>query len=417
MQEEIPDPNITEGARLPINIQPKADVLFVIDNSSSTLEEQASLKANFNTFISILDSLDPKPDLNIAVISTDVGMDDPVCPGDGDNGMFHMPSNCGVTDNYIRREVTNGNITTNFTGTLDAAFQCAASVGATGCGIEQPLEAMKRALAPSDAGVMAHNAGFLREDALLGVVFITDEDDCSASDRSSILAAADATVNLQCAKAAYECDTSATTDWTAVGTNIGCELKEQSNALFDIDGYIDSLRAVKEGHAESTLVVASIAGQVADDVGVRTNGAGNLEVAPSCSFTDMAGQLNEARPPLRMNKFISSFAKNTEQTLCTEDLGPAIQQIAELLAGGISDGCVPQGVDATECVAEFEAEDPTETFSIPQCSSPANAAGEAPCWYFDNAAQGCDASEAGFHFEVPAGFTTRGHAKVDCAIE
>ena len=49
-----------------------------------------------------------------------------------------------------------------------------AQIGATGCGFEQHLLAMRRALENNPA-----NAGFLRDNAFLAVIFIADEDDCT----------------------------------------------------------------------------------------------------------------------------------------------------------------------------------------------------------------------------------------------
>lgn len=82
---------------------------------------------------------------------------------------------------------------------------CSAHVGTGGCAFEQPLEAMLKALtpadespgleggpffAPSDAPTRsfghlddpATNGGWLREDSLLAVVYVSDEDDCSSTD-------------------------------------------------------------------------------------------------------------------------------------------------------------------------------------------------------------------------------------------
>jgi len=56
-----------------------------------------------------------------------------------------------------------------------SAIQCLSTVGGQGCFFEQPLEAAKRALDPA----LGLNPGFLRDDALLSVIIITDEDDCS----------------------------------------------------------------------------------------------------------------------------------------------------------------------------------------------------------------------------------------------
>ena len=70
---------------------------------------------------------------------------------------------------------------TNYSGTLAGAFSAMASLGASGCGFEQPLQAAKNALNNNPA-----NAGFLRPNASLALFFVTDEDDCSIS-HSTIL--------------------------------------------------------------------------------------------------------------------------------------------------------------------------------------------------------------------------------------
>src|SRR5205085_11472488 len=57
-----------------------------------------------------------------------------------------------------------------------ATFTCMASVGAGGCGFEHQLEAVYAALHNN----LPENAGFLRDDAVLVVVFLTNEDDASA---------------------------------------------------------------------------------------------------------------------------------------------------------------------------------------------------------------------------------------------
>src|SRR5690606_18070119 len=61
-----------------------------------------------------------------------------------------------------------------------------------GCGFEQQLESMLKAVTPSSSAVSfvmgtqgqadRANAGFLRPDAMLAVVVLTDEEDCSAAD-------------------------------------------------------------------------------------------------------------------------------------------------------------------------------------------------------------------------------------------
>jgi hypothetical protein len=67
----------------------------------------------------------------------------------------------------------------NYPGTIDDAFACIANVGTSGCGLEHQIASGATALGFRGT-VPATNVGFLRPDAFLAVVFITNEDDCSA---------------------------------------------------------------------------------------------------------------------------------------------------------------------------------------------------------------------------------------------
>lgn len=60
---------------------------------------------------------------------------------------------------------------------------CTTDFGPNGCAWEQPLESAIMALTDRSAPGQP-NDGFLREDAVLAVIFIIDEDDCSVSDLS-----------------------------------------------------------------------------------------------------------------------------------------------------------------------------------------------------------------------------------------
>ncbi|MEI8255283.1 MAG: hypothetical protein WCJ30_06370, partial [Deltaproteobacteria bacterium] len=65
-------------------------------------------------------------------------------------------------------------------------FQCNAGLYVGGCGLESQLDAVYRALVIHDAtdhaGNTSPNAGFLRDDALLAIVVLTDEEDGSVRD-------------------------------------------------------------------------------------------------------------------------------------------------------------------------------------------------------------------------------------------
>ena len=70
----------------------------------------------------------------------------------------------------------------NYAGDIADAFSCIAALGTGGCGFEHQLASVRHALGGDADGVPPENQGFLRDDALLAIVLITDEDDCSAPD-------------------------------------------------------------------------------------------------------------------------------------------------------------------------------------------------------------------------------------------
>ena len=97
----------------------------------------------------------------------------------------------------------------NFVGDFAGVFGCLASaVGTGGCGYSQPLRALESAFFdPSNA--KQQRDLFLRPDAYLGIVIITDQDDCSAGPESCIFtdvpAAAGESASLRCTTRASAC--------------------------------------------------------------------------------------------------------------------------------------------------------------------------------------------------------------------
>ena len=153
----------------------KLDLLFVIDNSGSMGEEQQNLVANFPQFISVLDA--SGLDYRVAVTTTarrysysmsfGPGGNIPMDTGAGDDGAMLKPNACNMTKRWIDK----GDPTPATT------FSCVANVGTGGNSDEMPLGAMRDAF--EDRMTDNTNTGFRRNDALLGVVMLTDEEDCS----------------------------------------------------------------------------------------------------------------------------------------------------------------------------------------------------------------------------------------------
>jgi hypothetical protein len=156
----------------PVEACNKMDILFVVDNSGSMTQEQANLATNFPGFISVLDAAE----LDYRVGITTTGMDYdyaidigfgpiPSSQSGGDNG--ELLQRCNMQRRWV--EAADPTASTD--------FACAAEVGANGPASEMPLAAMRAAFDERIAD--GTNTGFLREDALLAVVILTDENDCS----------------------------------------------------------------------------------------------------------------------------------------------------------------------------------------------------------------------------------------------
>ena len=176
------------------------DMLWVIDNSNSMAEEQLNLAAAFPALIETLtnppdDDGDGEPDfppvvdLRTGIITTDMGVADNSgvigCPSPiGDDGIMVSDSRAmGACDGFS----LNGPKWLSFNGsdipTFNDGFSCLAQLGTNGCGLEQQLEASLKALT-THHGAGGPHEGFLRTDSLVAIVYVTDEDDCSAADTS-----------------------------------------------------------------------------------------------------------------------------------------------------------------------------------------------------------------------------------------
>ncbi len=163
-----PDSGITERCS-------KIDLLFVIDNSGSMSEEQTNLATNFPAFIQVIE--ESGLDYRVAVTSTGmdytyyqqlpIGGTVPTSVDGGDNGTMLQPAACNMTSRWI--DATNADPAGTFT--------CAATLGTDGPSDEMPLAAMRAAF--DDRMTDGTNGGFRRPDALLGVILLTDENDCS----------------------------------------------------------------------------------------------------------------------------------------------------------------------------------------------------------------------------------------------
>ncbi|MBI5502074.1 MAG: hypothetical protein HY907_17660 [Deltaproteobacteria bacterium] len=186
LDEQVREPGLT-----------KLDIVLLVDNSGSMAQEQEALALQFPGLLGeLLDPPDsdgdtrpdhaPIEDLNLGVISSDMGtagfrVTTCVWADVGDDGcMRHHPVAlpCGYHSypTWLARNPENAD--TYPVERMIEDFGCLATLGTTGCGFEQQLKAMRGALT-ADLAPGACNAGFLRNDSLLALIWLTDEEDCS----------------------------------------------------------------------------------------------------------------------------------------------------------------------------------------------------------------------------------------------
>ncbi len=169
------------------------DILFVVDNSGSMADEQEKLARNFQAFIEVL-SANPDNDYRLAVVTTDLDEDGPdgfeqegLVMNSYGPGPYFSPAGVderACMDTDIRhgcfRGMSGRRIIESTLSPSEqvSVFAQTVRVGSCGAGSEKGLEAMIRAFTANC------NDGFVRDDANLVIVIVTDEED-EYSDRQT----------------------------------------------------------------------------------------------------------------------------------------------------------------------------------------------------------------------------------------
>ena len=130
----------------------RADILWVIDNSGSMAVNQERVAQGFEVFASSLD--ETNIDFQLGVITTDMDLDNPEA-----GHLIGDPPFLTPDDDYL------------------GLFRERVQVGTEGSGKEKGLSAALDAL--SEPTLSGANEGFLREDVITSIIFVSDEEDCS----------------------------------------------------------------------------------------------------------------------------------------------------------------------------------------------------------------------------------------------
>lgn len=407
----VPEQAGIEVKDIPVRIERDLDLLFLIDKSPTMADEQAGLAANFPRFIEVLSQFEGGlPNVHIGVISQDLGAGGLTvggnCAGAGDDGdLLATPRLPGCTPpngNFISdvEGLAGAPRVVNYAGALADTFACIASLGPSGCGFEQHLGSLKKALIGNPA-----NAGFLRPDAFLAIVIISDEDDCTAANPRlydpdpALVGELGPFADFRCFEWGWECDQG--TLARAPGDYTGCRPRTSSPYLAHPDAFVDDIKALKTD--PSKIIVATLIGPRPQDLSppqptrVTLNPAMNNvpTVQPSC----VNGAQN-AFPMPRLHHFAQQFpGSNTAYSLCDNDLSAGLTEVAETIKLRMGDPCFQSELDQTDLdpanpglqpqctVAEItgagtaaEAEAILPACAMADATTPA-ATTATPCWY------------------------------------
>ncbi len=409
ISELVPDQHGVEKKEIPVTINRDLDLLFLIDKSPTMTDEQAGLTASFPRFIQVLRQIDGGlPNLHLGVISQDIGAGGMTvggnCSGNGDNGNLlatpRLPGCTPPNGNFISdlEGVDGGGRIMNYAGSLEETFSCIATLGPNGCGFEQHLGSLKKALIGNPG-----NAGFLRPDALLAIVIISDEDDCSAAnpriyDQSEALVGElGPFADFRCFEWGWECDEGTMARGPGQYTN--CRPRTSSPYLFHPDAFVEDIKRLKSDPKK--IIVATLVGPRPQDLvpaqqtAVTVNASNTPVVSPSC----VNGGQN-AFPMPRLHHFAQAFPeRNVFHSLCNNDLSAGLVRVAELIRRVAGDPCFETDVDQTDldpanpglqlqCTVSDVTNpgEPGETETVlPPCTmadpgTPA-AGTRQPCWY------------------------------------
>ncbi len=397
----------------------QVDVLFVVDNSGSMAEEQIALASAFEAFIEVLERPWLAIDYRIGITTTDNG--NPWCGSTGPEAGRLRLTSCrsrpsefvfdGATTlekteeacydlcpaqwtdieitptavdgsdevrprNWIESSPGRTNLPEGLTTTQ--AFQCFGPQGIDGCGFESPLESMWKATRRSQDQTDP-DYGFIRANAILSVVHVTDEADCSYnSDWESIFLPsgnrvfwsdtdAASPTSAVCWNAGVACegegpdyDDCYAVDLDVDGNEISAEDADDLAVLRPVSRYVDVLQDIEDQNQmifPDRQVLVSVIGGVGADGGVTYQDAVDdpqlqldFGIGPGC-----ASASGTAVPPARLRELAGAFQVGDDRNMfsvCESDYSAALAAIAEGIVGQIRPHCMPI------CVADVDPSTP-----------------------------------------------------------
>jgi hypothetical protein len=377
----------------------KVDILLVVDDSPSMAQVQRPLANSLPGLIDLLEAPDVTADYRIAVV--DAYARHPACADRDDEGGAASIASCRAradefpgdlfadaclctfdaiattpttTDEdpversrpWIESRAGRSNlaIVEGRVPTTHEALQCIVPQGVAGCDFPSPLEAMYRALLRMH-DVDDPQYGFLRDDATLLVVIVTNGNDCSVDPQhASTFLHADGSppTRAACWHAGVECT-------GGPGVYYECHASSAQDAvLHPLERYLDVLRSLAADKAAidpDRRVMVELVGGVPPGF---DNGQSTIVYADAIDLEEQrefgigAGCTNSstappllARPPVRELELAEATRTGERHhafSICEDDYSPAFIDLARPIVDVLRPACMPV------CVADADLDTP-----------------------------------------------------------
>ena len=271
----------------------KVDFVFVIDSSPSMADEQVALLASFPGFITAIEDTLGLNDFQVMVLDAGA-LAGAGCEGTLGAGRISdsLGNDCGL--------VGGNRYATQAQPDLTAAFTCMASRGQVGPSNEETMNSLQAGIGALDAPGQC-NEGFVRDDAVLVITLITDEEDSTADINPAPL-------------------------WD--GT---CEpADDDPNSVGDPQSWFDAVVAEKNGDP-SAVVVLSLIGDC--DVGGSCTGIVFDPLNPTAS--------TGAEPSPRLREFTGKFQYGSTGPVCAPDYAPFFTDAVSVISSACDDFLPP----------------------------------------------------------------------------
>jgi hypothetical protein len=439
LKEPVGGPSVVVKNRFQQSVNRDLDLLFLIDDSSSMSPLQQKMRDRLPDFMNVLKGLKGGlPNMHVAVVSSSLGAGafgnvSGCYPNSGGNleAKFQHAGTCTALhsgQNFISSLIdpaAPGGRQNNFDGDITDVFSCIANLGDKGCGFEHQFEATRAALEKAQNPSDPDNAGFLRRDAYLAIVMLTNEDDCSVPAGSQLFDPSVETLGMtamlpnplagtqlgglqsyRCNEFGHLCDVPGMAGMKAppphsVTANVmlnNCVSAEGAGKLVTVEGFVTFLKSLKA--SPDQILVAALSGPK-EPYTVQPHTfslmMGGSESQPQLAHSCTSGStgLEYADPGIRIRQFLDAFGLNgVSESICANDFAPAMMRIADVIGRALGVQCVPTNVamrddgvtpdcDVTQRVtnAAQQFKDTPVAF-CPASNPPGDTSIDKPCWRF-----------------------------------